>query len=787
MSLVLNILFLSVILVLIPFNISDGLSELENIALHYASRNQHTCALADSYKASELLPLVCIYAPREVKGREVVEVDIYAHLENLISNTMNVCDWAVVFIASKHEGPTLVQHSEYAAKKIGVKLVANDFVSSDAKREAFFVEVIIRQYRRVAYFQGDTIFLAPISPNNFFTAIECAFWPSSTPLLFQFTDHITMFDADGSAGADSNAGVKEGEGERIIVAEYSGPSRLDGVVIDSCFLDWLLGPLKRFSNSSSTIALLDVLPTIADTALCAMAGSFWAKTFRGVLRQPYQHRHCALLQAPVQLQSPETDTVVMMHSSYIHYALRSAYPTWTQGGHRQGKVCCEAVYADSLKGSCRPLNSQVVFLPFRRHSPKNAPRGKRTSVYALHFPQFHRDPTNDRLWGTNYTDWLALQAAPERNRLKKLILRPSEMINYDLLDPNVRRWQGNLAKNFGIDGFVYHHYWFNFPADKTRESKSLVESIYVHNNIYNLSRTELINAPLAAPLQAMLFDGEPSLPFALHWANNDWTATWQGRVNTKDGDMLLQQYYPDPSDSLIEAHYQYLRRFFHDSRYIKVKGSPLLMVYTDGGKNNKAACLRVLKRLRELAIEDGFPNLHIPRPKLNSNHPSSVRRYWTSKTKYTFDSEADRTNVNDDYDADLFYPARHDYENTALPMACMGGKRDLQKRPEYLGMVSVFDNTPRRNFDEAKIWDRSVDHPSTVLSFENDLFLALVYDRCCQNERARVRGGRFILVNAWNEWGEGMALEPSNLYGRGMLQAVASAKKRAKNFRCFDK
>ena len=189
--------------------------------------------------------------------------------------------------------------------------------------------------------------------------------------------------------------------------------------------------------------------------------------------------------------------------------------------------------------------------------------------------------------------------------------------------------------------------------------------------------------------------------------------------------------------------------------------------------------------LRVLARLDGFPDLHIPRPRLNSNHPSSVRSWWTSKTKYSFASEADRASATDGFNADLFYPGRHDYDNSALPMSCMNGKRDKLKRPEYLGMVSVFDNTPRRNFNQAKIWDRRADSTSIPRSFENDMFTVLVYEKCCQLASVRDEGGRMVLVNAWNEWGEGMALEPNNRYGMKLLEAVQAAKAKAAAFTCF--
>ena len=40
------------------------------------------------------------------------------------------------------------------------------------------------------------------------------------------------------------------------------------------------------------------------------------------------------------------------------------------------------------------------------------------------------------------------------------------------------------------------------------------------------------------------------------------------------------------------------------------------------------------------------------------------------------------------------------------------------------------------------------------------------------------------MINAWNEWGEGMALEPSDAYGYEFLRAIKRAKKVVSEMQC---
>jgi hypothetical protein len=42
--------------------------------------------------------------------------------------------------------------------------------------------------------------------------------------------------------------------------------------------------------------------------------------------------------------------------------------------------------------------------------------------------------------------------------------------------------------------------------------------------------------------------------------------------------------------------------------------------------------------------------------------------------------------------------------------------------------------------------------------------------------RAGILNDQFVVINAWNEWGEGMALEPNDIYGYGFLDIIKEVK-----------
>ena len=396
-------------------------------------------------------------------------------------------------------------------------------------------------------------------------------------------------------------------------------------------------------------------------------------------------------------------------------------------------------------------------------------------VLAFVFPQFHPDPLNDRLWGKNFTDWQSLNNAPRANRLGYLIPRPTDLGFYDYRDVEPRRRQGELARQYSIDGFIFHHYWFYDPS---------------HHG-----------PNLHQPLVNMLTDNEPNIPFCLHWCNSKWISTWNGKVDAnftfQDPGVLQNQYFPkDDSKKEITQHYQWLQQFFHHPNYIKVDGRPVFMLY-----QKKPKSFKVLTMLNDMAKQDGFPDglyytVGLTKP---HDHLMDIGDYNQYETKDRPKQKTNRALRTYNFDKALSYPNPAVWsENRTLeiPSWCFeqsrttqqstqGGdkiKRQQNRVPDIAGIISSFDNTPRRTSEEAKLW--SSRSPDAVLgTFRKSFHSALYYEACCfphENERRRKTkkedDDRFIIINAMNEWAEGMALEPSDVYGHRFLKTIQETK-----------
>lgn len=378
-------------------------------------------------------------------------------------------------------------------------------------------------------------------------------------------------------------------------------------------------------------------------------------------------------------------------------------------------------------------------------------------VLAFHLPQFHPTPENDAWWGAGFTEWTNVTRARPLFTGHHQPHLPADLGFYDLRLPEARQSQADLARAYGISGFVYYHYWFG--------------------------GRRLLNRPV----DEILASGEPDFPFCLCWANEPWSRNWDGGFKK----VLVAQEY-SPADDL--AHIRHLLPAFADPRYIRVDGKPLFLVYKASqlpDPHRTTDCWReearkaglgdlFLARVQNHAREDtdpgplGFdaavqfaPDWRFagrPRAMDRVRHAVRARLY----------SKSERLALT----ADRVLKAVGRLPNWLTRRGRAGlhnGVLDYDELVDF--MLALPDPAYRRFPGVSPGWDNTARRKtgavvylgSTPVRYEHWLRTVV------QRQRASDRPADPVFVNAWNEWAEGCHLEPCQRWGRAYLEATARA------------
>jgi lipopolysaccharide biosynthesis protein len=343
---------------------------------------------------------------------------------------------------------------------------------------------------------------------------------------------------------------------------------------------------------------------------------------------------------------------------------------------------------------------------------------------AFYLPQYHPIPENDEWWGKGFTEWTKVVEGKPLYHGHYQPQLPGSLGFYDLRLPEVREAQARLARQYGLHGFCYYHYWF--------AGKRLLER----------------------PFNEVLLSGRPDFPFCLCWANENWTRRWDGQNQQV---LIAQNYSADGDRAMIRE----LIPAFKDPRYIRVNGRPLLLVYRalDLPSARASAAL-----WREEAAAAGLPGLYLCR--VESFDEAKVA---ADPAQIGFDaaSEFPPHGIRPAEPAapvagldPAFSGLIYDYAQTA---------RDFAARPtppyrRFHGVMPSWDNTARvgRRAGIAAHAD-----PEAYRSW-----LETVVNR---TRRDKDGDERLVFINAWNEWGEGCHLEPDRRYGMAWLEATRAA------------
>lgn len=354
-------------------------------------------------------------------------------------------------------------------------------------------------------------------------------------------------------------------------------------------------------------------------------------------------------------------------------------------------------------------------------------------VLTFYLPQFHPIPENDCWWGKGFTEWTNVGKAKSFYPGHYQPNVPTDLGYYDLRVPEIRQQQADLAREHGVEGFIYWHYWF-------KKDRRLLER----------------------PFSEVLTSGKPDFPFCLAWANESWHGRWHGLM---EGKMLIEQEYGGEEDYV--AHFNAVLPAFKDSRYIKCDGKPIFFIYR--------------------------PEL-LPDPKsFISCWQRLAKKNGLSAICFVAISSIDKSNAHITTCYDNLRTIGFDMinccgfrKNLKLPYAVRMMRRIFHKRFHLIPDIRKYDKAIFDGFMDCNDdvipnvysgWDntpRAGKKGLVLYGFSPEEFKSAL-DAAISKIQHKPFEKRFLTIKSWNEWAEGNYVEPDMRWGRRLLEAIKTA------------
>lgn len=351
-------------------------------------------------------------------------------------------------------------------------------------------------------------------------------------------------------------------------------------------------------------------------------------------------------------------------------------------------------------------------------------------LLAVYLPQFHKIPLNEKTWGKGFTEWTNVASASAGFIGQQQPILPADLGFYDLDRPEKLKEQIDLAKKYGIHGFMFYYYWFS--GEK------------IMNN----------------PIESFLEHKEWDFNVMICWANENWTKRWDGM----DNEIIIGQKYNDDDPlRFIED----VAPILNDERYITIDGKrPILAVYRPSTIANIDEYAAVWRRyFRETYGKELYLIV-------GNNHTDDDPRKYGFDALYDFSpgsviwggAAADFANIpEEDYELEKldpnFYGSIVDYRKIALD-----GRLDAIDRydfPTFQAVLPHWDNHARKKGK----------HTHALVNSTPEIYatwLDRVLEKATKKQKSPI-----VFINAWNEWAEGAMIEPTLHLGHANLLRTA--------------
>lgn len=350
--------------------------------------------------------------------------------------------------------------------------------------------------------------------------------------------------------------------------------------------------------------------------------------------------------------------------------------------------------------------------------------------YAYYLPQFHEIKENDEWWGKGFTEWTNVKKAGKLFCGHKQPQIPLNNNYYNLLDKKTLLWQLDLANTYGIKGFIFYHYYF--------EGKKLLEK----------------------PAELLLANSDIPMNFFFCWANHSWNRAWK---NSKE--VLMAQTYGGKKE--WEEHFQYLLQFFSDDRYLKIQNKPALMIFNiDFCEKNE-----MMEYFDARCKEEGFSGLYLIESYKGVESIEQLNDKLSTVTQAVAKREPDYCLSTMSKRRGLFSRGILKLKRIMVDHGVKSCVRVFKGKKIYKilksdvnlgckvdvinGVYFSWDNTPRHSA-----------RGFVITQIDKDNFFEYM------DMLQKKSDSNLVFVNAWNEWAEGMILEPTEDNGYKYLEWI---------------
>jgi hypothetical protein len=362
--------------------------------------------------------------------------------------------------------------------------------------------------------------------------------------------------------------------------------------------------------------------------------------------------------------------------------------------------------------------------------------------FAIYFPQFYPTDTNNKAWGAGFTDWALVANANMRDLWPR---RAPAAGFYDGGSALVHAHQIDQARVANLGGFAVYHYWF-----------------YTHQELNAFEQTMMAN-----------LSSKPTLPWFLIWATEGWSKRWLANSES------LIDLTSTPAQHEIEVHCDYLATCFSHPSYMCWQGKPLFAWYNLGHFYQPES---VMVSYRKAMSQRGFDMAMAHFVK----NPSDLAHCAFTDTSYIFEPR-------------LFFSS----QKLARGSVAKEALNIIKKVVGTAGAEALLVMMDR--LQKSGVTYSVASFLAYLESTERAAWLAATHQPCQEvlspgwNNTPRY-GSRFTalepldplvfgklvgdamqksdlppLLNAWNEWTEGAAIEPCAYLGTSYIDAVTAA------------